>query len=550
MTISTTVAKSRYAGDGATTDFPTGFKFVDNDHVRVILRGAGGGEALWAEGSEYQLSGAGAPGGGTVTVSSSPVDYTPAPGETLVIKLSIPPKQETSLPLGGAFPSTAVESMADLAALRDQQVEEALSRTLKFKESTPLADVEVPEPEAGKVLAVKDSGSELEWRLPQDAGVPSGGTAGQVLRKASGESYDAEWFTLGALAALNSVAAAQIGDAAVANEKLTQMAAATLKGRALGAGAGSPQDLTAAQVLAIVQAAAGSGSGLDADLLDGLEAVAFELLANKGLANGYAALDAGGKVPAAQLPDAVLGALQYQGTWNAAANAPALSGSGGGGSQGHYYRVSLAGATSLDGIADWNVGDYVVNNGAAWEKIDNTDQVVSVHGRQGVVVANTGDYTAAQVGFMPAGGLAATNLQAAVEELEGEKIGALAEDPNPQLGGNLDAQGNAITGVARNIRVVSGTSDTLVAADADRYLRCTNAAAVTITVPPNASVAFPVGTEVHVRQAGTGQVTVAEGVGVTVNSSETLALRKQHATITLLKVAADEWDLIGETEAA
>lgn len=336
MTISTTTAKSRYAGDGATTNFPTGFKFLDNDHVKVILRGADGSETLWTEGSEYALSGAGAPGGGTVAVNTSPTDYTPAAGETLVVKLAVPARQETSLPLGGAFPSTAVEGMADLAALRDQQVEEALSRALKFKETTALADVEFPEPEAGKILGVKTSGAELEWQIPQEAAVPAGGTTGQALRKASDMSYDAEWFTLGALAALSTIAEAQIDDDAVSNAKLAAMAEATLKGRATGAGAGAPQDLTAVQLLAILQTVDGAGSSLDADLLDGLEAAAFELLANKGLANGYAALDGGGKVPTAQLPDAVLGALQYQGTWNANTNSPVLSGSGGGGSQGHY----------------------------------------------------------------------------------------------------------------------------------------------------------------------------------------------------------------------
>ncbi|MEO3429748.1 hypothetical protein AAFN88_12860 [Pelagibius sp. CAU 1746] len=443
MTISTTTAKSRYAGDGTTTSFPTGFKFLDNDHVRVVLRSAVGGETLWTEGSEYALSGAGAPGGGTVTVNTSPTDYTPAAGETLVVKLAVPARQETSLPLGGAFPSTAVEGMADLAALRDQQVEESLSRALKFKESTALADVEFPEPEAGKILGVKPSGTELEWQIPQEAAVPSGGTTGQALRKASDESYDAEWFTLGALAVVNTIAAAQIDDDAVGNAKLSNMAEATLKGRAAGASAGDPQDLTAAQLRTILQTVDGAGSGLDADLLDGLEAAAFELSGNKGVANGYAALDGGGKVPTVQLPDAVLGALQYQGAWNAATNAPALSGSGGGGSQGHYYRVSAAGTTSLDGVSQWSVGDYVVNNGAAWEKIDNTDQVVSVHGRQGAVVANSGDYNAGQITNTPFGGVSATTLQAAINELDSEKLSAGHAGSGGSAHSNVVASGAA-----------------------------------------------------------------------------------------------------------
>src|SRR3546814_13544519 len=102
MTISTLAAKSRYAGDGTTVSFPTGFKFLDDAHVRVVLQAANGSERIWTEGSEYSLSGAGAPGGGSVEVITSPVDHTPAPGETLVVKLAVPERQETSLPLCGA----------------------------------------------------------------------------------------------------------------------------------------------------------------------------------------------------------------------------------------------------------------------------------------------------------------------------------------------------------------------------------------------------------------------------------------------------------------
>lgn len=62
---------------------------------------------------------------------------------------------------------------------------------------------------------------------------------------------------------------------AVGNANLANMAQATIKGRASGAGTGDPTDLTAAQVLTILLAVDGSGSGLDADTLDGLDSSAF-----------------------------------------------------------------------------------------------------------------------------------------------------------------------------------------------------------------------------------------------------------------------------------
>jgi hypothetical protein len=115
-----------------------------------------------------------------------------------------------------------------------------------------------------------------------------------------------------------------------------------------------------------------------------------------GVANGVASLDSGGKVPVSELPAAVLGALSYQGTWNASTNTPTLA--SGVGTKGYYYVVSVAGSTNLDGITDWNVGDMAVYSGTAWQQIDNTDAVTSVNGYTGTVVLNASD-----VGAQPAG---------------------------------------------------------------------------------------------------------------------------------------------------
>lgn len=90
-----------------------------------------------------------------------------------------------------------------------------------------------------------------------------------------------------------------------------------------------------------------------------------------GVANGVASLDGTGKVPISELPSAVVGALNYQGTWNASTNTPTLTSSVG--TKGYYYVVNVAGTTNLNGITDWQVGDWAVFNGTVWEKVDNTD---------------------------------------------------------------------------------------------------------------------------------------------------------------------------------
>jgi len=112
-------------------------------------------------------------------------------------------------------------------------------------------------------------------------------------------------------------------------------------------------------------------------------------LTDKGLAGGVATLDGGGTVPLSQLPASILGALSYQGTWNASTNSPALA--SGVGTKGYYYVVNVAGSTNLDGITDWLVGDWAVFNGTAWQKVDNTESVTSVNGYTGTVVLSYTD---------------------------------------------------------------------------------------------------------------------------------------------------------------
>lgn len=90
-------------------------------------------------------------------------------------------------------------------------------------------------------------------------------------------------------------------------------------------------------------------------------------------------------------------------------------------------------------------------------------------------------------------------------------------------------------------------SYTLVLADAGKLVEMNNATANNLTVPPNSSVAFPVGTEIPISQYGAGQTTVVAGVGVTINSAGgALKLSSQYSGATLVKVGVDEWYLFGD----
>lgn len=126
---------------------------------------------------------------------------------------------------------------------------------------------------------------------------------------------------------------------------------------------------------------------LVSELLTALDAVSSGQL---GQPNGVATLGSDGKVPTLQLPDAVLGALKYQGTWNASTNSPAIPAASSS-NRGFYYVVAVAGTTSLNGEADWQVGDWLVSSGTSWGKVDNSDKVSSVAGKTGVVTLVKGD---------------------------------------------------------------------------------------------------------------------------------------------------------------
>jgi hypothetical protein len=88
-----------------------------------------------------------------------------------------------------------------------------------------------------------------------------------------------------------------------------------------------------------------------------------------------------------------VGAVTYEGTWNASTNTPTLA--SGTGTKGEYYVVNVAGSTNLDGITDWQIGDWAIFNGTVWEKVDNTDSVSSVNGQVGTVVLDAADVNAA-----------------------------------------------------------------------------------------------------------------------------------------------------------
>lgn len=92
----------------------------------------------------------------------------------------------------------------------------------------------------------------------------------------------------------------------------------------------------------------------------------------------------------------------------------------------------------------------------------------------------------------------------------------------------------------------TGTSYTLVLNDAGKVIERNSGSANTTTIPPNSSVAFPIGTCIEIWQQGSGTSSVVAGAGVTIRSpSAKLNLNGQYASASLRKRATDEWALEG-----
>lgn len=97
----------------------------------------------------------------------------------------------------------------------------------------------------------------------------------------------------------------------------------------------------------------------------------------------------------------------------------------------------------------------------------------------------------------------------------------------------------------------TGTTYGVVLTDAAKMVTMNNAAANTVTLPANASIAFPVGAEVHFMQLGAGATTIAITTDtLSVESSLTLVLAGQYAVATAKKVTSTQWVLFGNLTAA
>lgn len=130
MTVSSTVSKVSYSGNGSTTTFTVSFYFLDNTHLKVIKRSSLGVETTLTLTTDYTVTGAGVLSGGSITTT-----VAPALGETLVIVRNVPLTQEVDYQANDPFPAETHEKALDKLTMEVQQVSSTIGNALRFPDT-------------------------------------------------------------------------------------------------------------------------------------------------------------------------------------------------------------------------------------------------------------------------------------------------------------------------------------------------------------------------------------------------------------------------------
>lgn len=111
----------------------------------------------------------------------------------------------------------------------------------------------------------------------------------------------------------------------------------------------------------------------------------------------------------------------------------------------------------------------------------------------------------------------------------------------------VQGNNNFVTKADKNTNTILQTvSYTLALTDVATIQKCLSASTITVTIPLNSVVAFPINTEIVLARYGAGAVSVAATGGVTIYSSDSKkSINKQYEAVTLKKISVDEWLLIG-----
>ncbi|CAB4149147.1 hypothetical protein UFOVP637_21 [uncultured Caudovirales phage] len=202
------------------------------------------------------------------------------------------------------------------------------------------------------------------------------------------------------------------------------------------------------------------------------------------------------------------------------------------------FADSTARTTALSGVLAEGMFSYLTGTNA-FQLYD---------GSSWVDVSNPGDITGVTAGTGLSGGGSSGAVTLAID------TATTADLTTAQTLTNKTLTSPTINDPKLNLSInaQTGTTYTFVLTDNGKLVTASNGSAQTYSIPTNASVAFPVGTQINLIQIGAGQVTVSAttpGTTTILSNAATAAgpkCRNQYAALTAIKVATDAWYVIGD----
>ena len=179
MTISTTIVKNSYSGDGSTASFSYTFKVLAESDLTVIIRSALGTETTKTLTTHYTITGVGDAAGGSITFTAGNI---PSATETVVLLRDTTQTQAIDYVANDPFPAESHEEGLDRSVILSQEIQEEVDRSIKLSRTNTMTNTQFtvgPTDRANKVLSFDSSG---ELSVTQELGVFKGNWS-------SGETY-------------------------------------------------------------------------------------------------------------------------------------------------------------------------------------------------------------------------------------------------------------------------------------------------------------------------------------------------------------------------
>ena len=400
MTVSSSTSRVQFNGNGSTTVFAYSFKIFDQDDLTVIVRSATGTETVKTITMHYTVSGVGNPGGGNVTMLTAP-----ASGETLTILREQDLVQELNLVENDPFPSQSLEDALDKLTFIVQQHDEELGRAIKASRTNTIGSTEFTVSAADRASKIFAFNSAGELSVAQELG-----------------TYRGNWATSTAFAERDIVK-----DTSNDNIYICVTAHTSTGSQPISSNADVAK-------WALIVDAASATSSASAAAASALAAATSETNA------GNSATAASGSASAASSSASAASSSASAASASASAALAALD----------SFDDRYLGAKTSDPTLD-NDGDALVGGALYFNSVEGVMKLYT--GSAWVAAYVSG--VASSIGFTPAGDIAATNVQAAIQELDTEKVprtsttgaavipsGTEAQRPTPatgQLRFNTDA---------------------------------------------------------------------------------------------------------------